>query len=261
MKIKGHLLQRRKEKAFVGCAQAKWRIGDLPTGVYPLKPRSRTWKVNKYTGIEARRTGFWMLPDFGSTAHMIQGATLEAAFADLQTAWSKVSMISQIAAYVCLSRVKMLERTSVLQPFSPFLFSRGSPAGPERLIRKLAERITSLEALEQWNAELFAEPAGGATDQDKYPLSSKHVCTSCYLKGKAEYMLNASQFGVTKPCAFYDLYVAQGKWVRCLQCQKQSGVEVSNLAPRPPSGAAGACSDSVAERLGCDAETEFGASL
>ena len=48
--------------------EANWKIGQLPSGVYPLKPRSRTWKVNKYTGIEARRTGFWIVPDFGSTA-------------------------------------------------------------------------------------------------------------------------------------------------------------------------------------------------
>ena len=52
---------------------ATWQVGTLPTGVYPLKPRSRTWIVNRSTGISARRTGFWILPDFGSTAHMIQG--------------------------------------------------------------------------------------------------------------------------------------------------------------------------------------------
>ena len=90
--------------------EAKWQVGKLPVGVYPLKPRSRTWKVNKYTGIEARRTGFWILPDFGSTAHMIQGATLDAAFVDPQHIASKVSLTLQVAVYVCLSRVKELLR-------------------------------------------------------------------------------------------------------------------------------------------------------
>ena len=85
---------------YIQFPDAMWRIGNLPVGVYPLKRRSRTWKVNKYTGIEARRTGFCMLPNFGSTAHMIQGATLEAAFADLQHWSSKASMTSQIAAYL-----------------------------------------------------------------------------------------------------------------------------------------------------------------
>ena len=125
-----------KERAApLDARQAEWSVGKLPVGVYPLRPRTRTWKVNKYTGIEARRTGFWMLPDFGSTAHMIQGATLEAAFADLFAAYSKASMISQIAAYICLSRVKRLESMCVMQPFSPFLFNHGGSAGPERLFR------------------------------------------------------------------------------------------------------------------------------
>ena len=37
-------------------------------GVYPLTAVSRTWEVNKYTGIKARRSGFFVLPDFASTA-------------------------------------------------------------------------------------------------------------------------------------------------------------------------------------------------
>ena len=101
---------------------ADWQVGTLPIGVHPMTRRSRTWKVNKYTGIEARRTGFFILPDFGSTAHMIQGFTLDAAFADLQDAGGKVSTTAQIAAYVCLSRIKQLKHICVLQPFSPLLF-------------------------------------------------------------------------------------------------------------------------------------------
>ena len=241
--------------------EAKWRVGDLPTGVYPLKPRSRTWKVNKHTGIEARRTGFWMLPDFGSTAHMIQGATLDAAFADLQTAWSKVSMMSQIAAYICLSRVRMLERICVLQPFSPFLFRGGSPAGPERLIRKLAEGIESDQALAEWNDERWAEPAESSTDQAKDPLQMNHLCTSCYLKGKPDFILSADKFGMKKPSDFFRLYISQGRWVRCLQCQKDSGVDVSNLAPKPPSADGGARGDAGVVHLGVDAEPGRGTSL
>ena len=52
---------------YIHFEEANWKVGKLPVGVYPLKQRSRTWKVNKYTGIEARRTGYWIVPDFGST--------------------------------------------------------------------------------------------------------------------------------------------------------------------------------------------------
>ena len=68
------------------------RLGKLQPGIYPITPKSRTWKVNKYTGIEARRTGYFILPDFSTTAHMIQGATLEACFCDAQEAGSNVNM-------------------------------------------------------------------------------------------------------------------------------------------------------------------------
>ena len=95
--------------------KAEWRAGNLAPGIYPLKRRIRTWKVNKHTGIQARRTGFWFLPDFGSTAHMIQRATPEAAFVDLQQSSSKASMTSQIAAYICLLRVKRLPSICIMQ--------------------------------------------------------------------------------------------------------------------------------------------------
>ena len=55
---------------YIHFTEVTWQIGTLPIGVYPLKKRPMIWRVNKRTGIEARRTGFWFLADFGSTAHM-----------------------------------------------------------------------------------------------------------------------------------------------------------------------------------------------
>ena len=205
--------------------EAQWSIGKLPTGVYPLKRRSRTWKVNKHTGIEARRTGFWMLPDFGSTAHMIQGATLEAAFADLQHFFSRASMTAQIAAYVCLSRVKRLLSICVMQPFSTFLFALGNPVGPERLVRKLSGQITGDEAIYEWST--LDNEAAEAEKMD--PMARKHLCACCYLKGKQDYMLDARAFGVKAAADFYEKYVSQGRWTRCLDCAREVGAG----PPRP----------------------------
>ena len=163
--------------------EADWRIGKLPKGVYPLKSRSRTWLVNKHTKIEARRTGFWIVPDFGSTAHMIQGATLAAAFVDMLDACTKVSLVLQIAAYVCLSRVKTLASICVMQPFSPLLFTRGPPKGPDRLLRKLQGRITVEEALDEWRNEDNDEENEKMKDKCN-PMRVKLLCVSCYLRGK-----------------------------------------------------------------------------
>ena len=52
------LLDRLPLVIYVRFPEATWNIGTLPPGVYPMTPKSRTWKVNKYTGIEARRTSF-----------------------------------------------------------------------------------------------------------------------------------------------------------------------------------------------------------
>ena len=194
---------------------ATWQIGKLPVGVYPLRQKARTWKVNKYTGIEAKRTGFWIIPDFCSTAHMIQGATLAAAFVDAQHSATNVSLMNQIAAYVCLSRVKKLATIFVLQAFSPLLFNRGPPEGPAKLLEKLENPEKACDILQNW----INEDAVKDKDTGK-PLSTKHLCTCCYLRGKADYMKHAEAFGVKSNTSFHSLIVRHGCWTRCLECQK-----------------------------------------
>ena len=193
---------------YIHFTEVTWQIGTLPIGVYPLKKRSKIWRVNKQTCIEARRTGFWFLADFGSTAPLIQGATLEAAFVDLQHGSSKPNVTSQIAAYVCLSRVKRLENLCIIQPFSSSLFTLGNPRGPHRLIRKLSQEITTNEAIDEWLAPTDAFPEGDKED----PMTTKHLCASCYSKGKEEWMLCAIDFGVQSGCDFYEKVRSQGQW-------------------------------------------------
>ena len=114
-----------------------------------MTPISRTWKVHKATGISARRTGYTLMPDFASTAHMIQGATLDAVFCEMQDASGK-SRDAQILAYVGASRVRLLSRIYILQPFSPTLFTQGPPKGPDVLLRKLEGSLTPIDALREW---------------------------------------------------------------------------------------------------------------
>ena len=81
------------------------------------------------------------MPDFASTGHMIQGATLDAVFCEMQDSSGK-SKDAQILAYVGASRVRLLSRIYILQPFSPTLFTQGPPKGPDVLLRKLTGTIT-----------------------------------------------------------------------------------------------------------------------
>ena len=146
MEIDGEVLMRELPRTiYVRFPNAAWsRISDdFPEDVYPVTPVSRTWKVNKYTGISARRSGYFMVPDFGSTAHMIQGQTLEAAFADAQEVQTTPSSESHIVSYIGLSRVKEMQNIWMLQPFSPFLFRQGAPKGPAILMQRLRGEITA----------------------------------------------------------------------------------------------------------------------
>ena len=214
-------------RIYVLYPEATWKIGSLPPGVYPLTPRKRTWKINKYTGIAARRKGYTLLPDFASTAHMIQGATLDAAFVDLLNAASKVSLPAQLAANVCLSRVKHLSSIVVMQPFSPLLFARGPPAGPDRLLRKLRGDISAVQAIEEWLQDEDDTIAQLPSQSD--PMRRQHRCTSCYLRGDKPYMLDVKDFGIAYPSDFYSKYIAQGCWTRCLRCQSDARMKVATL--------------------------------
>ena len=93
-------------------------------------------------------------------------------------------MTIQIAAYVCLSRVKQLGSICVMQPFSPVLFAHGNPAGPKRLLRKLSGQITAEQAIMEWGAAEDAEAESNKFD----PMEQKHMCVSCYLIGKSTCM-------------------------------------------------------------------------
>ena len=205
-----------------------WRIGELPTGLFPLKRKSRTWKVNKRTGVEACRAGFSVLPNFGSTAHMIQAATLEAAFVDLQDSSNKASMTSLMTAYVCLSSVKRVQNICVMQPFSPFLFALGNPEGPERLIGMLKGEITDKQAIGEWAKEEDID----AEKESAYLMQRKHICVCCYLTGNEEYMLDARDSGVKVAGDFYEKYMSQGRWTRCLDCMRETSRNSSRLGAR-----------------------------
>ena len=84
-----------------------------------------------------RRTRYFVLPDFGATAHMCQGQTLDAAFVDPLESWVSVNVEDAVKVYVMLSRVRLLANLVIMQPFSPWLFQQGSPPGPDILMKKL----------------------------------------------------------------------------------------------------------------------------
>ena len=105
--------------------------------------------------------------------------------------------MNQISGYVCLSRVKQLSCISVLQSFSPLLFTQGPPTGPERLLRKLKRKITVYECFHEWSEDTNLETDRHTNATAQNPITAKLFCTNCYLNGESEYMLPSKAFGIS----------------------------------------------------------------
>ena len=121
-----------------------------------------------------------MVPDFGSTAHMVQGQTLDGAFADARECCTAPTGESHIASYIAFSRVKELLKIRILQPFSTFLFRQGAPNGPSILMRKLRREVSAEqavgEALQHLDEKAECKKSSGRRDI----MKQQFICTSCY---------------------------------------------------------------------------------
>ena len=83
------------------------------------------------------------MPDFGQTAHSVQGASLAAVIVDCLKVDLCTKTTEMLAAYIGLSRVRRKEALLIAEPFSPALFCHGQPPGPEILMKVLRRDITA----------------------------------------------------------------------------------------------------------------------
>ena len=166
------MLELQPDMIYLKFENAKWRVhDDLEKGVYPLKVTGKIWNISENTKMKAKRWGWCFVPDFGQTAHSVQGASLKAVIVDCL----KVDICSKetemLAAYIGLSRVRRKEALLIAEPFSPALFGHGQPPpGPEILMKVLRREIT-------------------ADDSKKDECCSLCLCVSlcCYLRPCASF--------------------------------------------------------------------------
>ena len=107
----------------------------------------RAWTIDESTGSRATREGFCLVPDFASTAFMIQGYTLDAELADCGDTMTQFGTTEMVTAYVILSRVRSAATLLLMQVFSQDLFRLGSPPGPACLMKLLRRRLTEEDPL------------------------------------------------------------------------------------------------------------------
>ena len=203
-----------------------------------MTPVSRTWEVSKTTKVKVRRTGYFLVADFASTAHMIQGQSLDAVFADVVhgTATDKASNEVQVAGYVMLSRGKLLATLWIMQGFSRHMFTRGPPPGPHLLLQKLTGKLDKEGVTEAWKVADEAE-ASSSKAKPEDAMKQLHRCAHCFLSGASDYMKPATQFGVFTEADIMPKLVSQGAWARCEVCRqlanskrRQSGLPLLDTA-------------------------------
>ena len=126
---------------------AKWRVhDDLEKGVYPMNVAGKVWNISEGTKMKAKRRGFQFVPDFGQTAHSVQGASLAAVIVDCLAVDLCSKTTEMLAAYIGLSRTRRKEALLIAEPFSPALFCQGKPPGPDLIMKVLRREITADEA-------------------------------------------------------------------------------------------------------------------
>ena len=103
------VLTKMPQAVYLHFHNATWTVhADDGKGVNTLTTVSRTWEVNKETHVKVQNTGFFLVPNFASTAHMVQGLSLEAALVGIVTRDEAEQPTDdiQVASYVVLSRAR-----------------------------------------------------------------------------------------------------------------------------------------------------------
>ena len=197
---------------------ATWQVEDLEVGVYPLLPNSRPWDVNPATKVKAKRTGFFLVPNFGATAHMLQGSSEDAVVVDCLEAGHASKLADMLAAYVGLTRVKRKEGLLVMQAFSPGLFAHGPPPGPHILMRLLRGEISVDQIDDEF--ERLQENSKNAS-AEKNLMKMHWECRACKIAGRADFVKPMADFSVRNEWEFLNHLLPQGAWTRCTRCQRQ----------------------------------------
>ena len=221
---------------YVKFAEATWRCHpDLEQGVFPMKSVRRDWEINKVTETKANRRGFRLLPDFASTAHMVQGANLDAVVADCGDLFDNSALKDMLASYVALSRVKRAETLLLLRAFCVQLFRHGPPPGPQCLMKLLRARLVS-------NAPATCTRKDAVTEYERLTTERTEKKQRCQEKSQTwrcfdchgEYPAEGFGVNAAKEKDVFEKCVAPGHWLACVAC-----VEAHRLGLDRAGGATG----------------------
>ena len=202
---------------------ASWVVHeDLGPGVWPMTVVHRTWILNRTSETKIKRAGFTLLPDYASTAFMIQGATLAAAIADCGDVADAGGLSELMTTYVILSRVKSANGLLLLRAFCPNLFQKGPLPGPSCLLKLLRHRFAASahdttfspqDAIAEYQ-RLIAQYNAGRAQHKKHGASWQ--CGACHLRFPAA-AYDVDEHDVTD---LHDMCIGLGHLRMCTACMQ-----------------------------------------
>jgi hypothetical protein len=225
---------------FVEFEDVDWQIKGFDRGVLPIFPEDHEWVISKKTKSAVSRRGFRLLPDFASTAFMVQGASLPAALADCGDVNAPGSTRSLVNAYVILSRVKRAHGLALLRAFSPELFNTGVAPGPHCLMKFLRCEHNSSSGAETYSTEDAQEEYKYRTDKIAARIKFIDECGMPLLCHGCNNRLCPEYYGQGTQVDGGDDDIAESFWTddrlksyweqgcrrRCGECEKLMGLSV-----------------------------------
>ena len=186
--------------------------------IFVLQPQMKPWALGS-GGLKLQRYGFPLVPDFGGTAHAYCGETLDAALGDLLAWHKKPCLDDTLRGYIILSRVRRADHMLLAQPYSPALFSQGTPPGPRQLKDVLGDAVTPREAERKWKEfEKQKKEKDQADDRnakwlDEIPLPCRR-CTDLGVPTR----LTGKYFPGHDPASKWHRTVSKGQDALCTRC-------------------------------------------
>ena len=211
------MLQEMVEVVWIRAKDAPWSLPGCPPGVYPIRPITGTWYVDRNASppqLQTHRKQLPLLPGFACTANAAQGGNWASAITDINIAGG----MSPQAAYVSLSRVREKKAIWILRPFPQHRFCRPARRGPDLLLKQLRGETVD------W--DIVAEELGkNKTDAKRIGTPHLHCCKCGRLAPCENFTLDQLMQGAARCC------VACLGGARCETCnQAVHGVRCPSCA-------------------------------
>ena len=188
--------------------------------VHRLQPKYVTWTRDKAGNAKVRRKGFTIVPDFAGTAHGYCGDTLEQSKGDLLEWYRTPTMDAMLRGYIIRSRVREVDRSLLIQPYSPKLFSQGVLPGPTLLLEAQRGAVKG-KALERAWKKAQQEEEERKGWKENWPWSMELPCRGCTMENKGEVVLRPlSAFSMSKTYRDGWKAICKGQDMLCFKCSR-----------------------------------------